>query len=190
MAKNTYKNIIKNSMKLFAEMGYDASSMSKIAEKSGVSKSDLYHHFKNKEDLLIKTCEYAWMNTTAKELFGIDGLNRGNFQKELIKRGERYIKGLRKDIVRKKLAMALMPVMIRNQNIMKKLMPTADIVLNLASELIDKGIKQGAVSKRINKKLIVQEMFMMLDAIEMYIAFDVPFDLEGIWEDFIYKSIR
>lgn len=45
---------------LFAEHGFDAVSMSMIAQRAGISKANIYHHFKTKSDLylavLVQAC--------------------------------------------------------------------------------------------------------------------------------------
>lgn len=51
--KTSKKEIILESAKnLFAEKGYDVASMDEIALQSGVPKSLIYYHYKNKEKLL------------------------------------------------------------------------------------------------------------------------------------------
>ena len=37
---------------LFAEQGYDKTSLREIAERLGVTKAALYYHFKSKEDIV------------------------------------------------------------------------------------------------------------------------------------------
>ena len=44
--------ILESSLKLFAEHGYDATSISQIAEHAGVSKGLIYNYFDSKLDLL------------------------------------------------------------------------------------------------------------------------------------------
>jgi TetR/AcrR family transcriptional regulator len=44
---------------LFAELGFDAVSMSEIAERAGVSKANIFHHFKTKKDLYIEVVRSA-----------------------------------------------------------------------------------------------------------------------------------
>ena len=39
-------------LELFAEQGYDATSLREIAERLGVTKAALYYHFKSKEDIV------------------------------------------------------------------------------------------------------------------------------------------
>ena len=48
---DTKNNILKESLKLFAQSGYKAISISNIAEKLGLTKGALYKHYKNKQDI-------------------------------------------------------------------------------------------------------------------------------------------
>jgi len=46
------EDILVSAKRLFSEKGYDATSMDEIALQTGVPKSLIYYHFKNKEELL------------------------------------------------------------------------------------------------------------------------------------------
>ncbi len=48
---NTKEEILKTALKLFAQNGYEATSVSDIAEKIGISKGALYKHYHNKRDI-------------------------------------------------------------------------------------------------------------------------------------------
>lgn len=52
MTGNTKEYILKESLHLFSEKGYEASSVSDIAGRLSMSKSALYKHYKNKRDIL------------------------------------------------------------------------------------------------------------------------------------------
>jgi AcrR family transcriptional regulator len=47
--------LFKATIKLVNEIGFDSSSVSKIASEAGVSPSTIYVYYKNKEDLLVST---------------------------------------------------------------------------------------------------------------------------------------
>ena len=47
----TKRKIFETSMKLFAEKGYDATSIEDITESVGVAKGTLYYHFTSKEEI-------------------------------------------------------------------------------------------------------------------------------------------
>ena len=48
---NGIDTIFKTAEKLFSEKSFSSVSMDQIAQKSGMSKGNLYHHFESKEDL-------------------------------------------------------------------------------------------------------------------------------------------
>lgn len=51
--------------KLFAQKGFDAVSMSTIAGLASTSKPNIYHHFKNKQDLYLAVMKTAVLRTSA-----------------------------------------------------------------------------------------------------------------------------
>lgn len=48
----TKRRIFNTALKLFAEKGYDSTSIEEITAVSGVAKGTLYYHFSNKEEIL------------------------------------------------------------------------------------------------------------------------------------------
>jgi AcrR family transcriptional regulator len=51
--------ILQVAVSLFIEQGYDATSVAQLADRLGVTKSALYHHFTSKEELLSLALEQA-----------------------------------------------------------------------------------------------------------------------------------
>jgi AcrR family transcriptional regulator len=49
---DTRSRVQKVALELFAEQGYDKTSLREIAERLGVTKAALYYHFKSKEDIV------------------------------------------------------------------------------------------------------------------------------------------
>ena len=49
--KNTKDKILVTALRLFAQDGYEAVSVSKIAGELGITKGALYKHYKNKRDI-------------------------------------------------------------------------------------------------------------------------------------------
>jgi len=60
---------------LFSKRGYDGVSMQQIASDAGISKANIYHHFKSKDLLYLAVLKYALqdMNELLAELQHIDG---------------------------------------------------------------------------------------------------------------------
>ncbi|MFJ9807827.1 TetR/AcrR family transcriptional regulator [Streptomyces sp. NPDC101158] len=54
---NTRQRIQDVALELFAEQGYETTSLREIAERLDVTKAALYYHFKTKEDILVSIFE-------------------------------------------------------------------------------------------------------------------------------------
>ncbi|MFW6388329.1 MAG: TetR/AcrR family transcriptional regulator [Desulfohalobiaceae bacterium] len=55
----TAQEVLNEAHELFYEKGYERASMREIAERVGISKAAMYHHFANKEEILYKICLQA-----------------------------------------------------------------------------------------------------------------------------------
>jgi len=74
---DTRRRIQDVALKLFAEQGYEKTSLREIAERLDVTKAALYYHFKTKEDILISITDdltepvdalIAWAQTQPRSL--------------------------------------------------------------------------------------------------------------------------
>lgn len=54
--KDTAAEILKAARQLFYEKSYEAASTREISARVGISKAALYHHFRNKEEILFRIC--------------------------------------------------------------------------------------------------------------------------------------
>ena len=50
----TRQRIVAAAVALFAEQGFDATSVNQVVARAGVAKGALYHHFDSKDDLLYE----------------------------------------------------------------------------------------------------------------------------------------
>ena len=64
--------ILRRSAKLFAQNGYDRTSMAEVAEASGVSKALLYHYYVGKESLLFDIL-HAHLQDVMDAVRAVDG---------------------------------------------------------------------------------------------------------------------
>ncbi|MGD9226985.1 MAG: TetR/AcrR family transcriptional regulator [Desulfobacterales bacterium] len=74
--ENTRVRIINSAKKLFAEQGYQKTTIVDISKQAGVSEAALYEYFQGKEDLLL-TIPDLWVSELLKDLdeqlFGVQG---------------------------------------------------------------------------------------------------------------------
>jgi AcrR family transcriptional regulator len=67
---DTRQDILDTALELFADQGYDKTSLREIAEHIGVTKAALYYHFPSKEDILLALVEpiLTMQNTVVEAL--------------------------------------------------------------------------------------------------------------------------
>lgn len=70
----TRERIVAAAVSLFAERGFDATSVNQVVARAGVAKGALYHHFESKDDLLYE----VYRELVDRQLAGLIGiLGRG-----------------------------------------------------------------------------------------------------------------
>ena len=55
---DTKENIVKTALQLFLQNGYEKTSLNHIAREVGITKPAIYHHFKNKDELIHQVLSY------------------------------------------------------------------------------------------------------------------------------------
>lgn len=68
--KDTYETILETAASLFAARGYAAVSMRNVAAAVGVTVANLYHHFRDKEELIRASLSHVF----SKRMSTIEGL--------------------------------------------------------------------------------------------------------------------
>ena len=53
MAAETYDKILSTARRLFVQQGYTATSMRQVAETAGIGKATIYHHFPDKQSIVM-----------------------------------------------------------------------------------------------------------------------------------------
>jgi len=78
--------ILNVAQSLFAQRGYKATSISEIANRVGVSKANIYHHFKSKEHLYQEALKFA-----CEQVFNILNLNSSSDTEQPKIRLQKYV---------------------------------------------------------------------------------------------------
>lgn len=93
--ERTVEQIIEIAIKLFSEKGYDNTSIQDIAEKLGMTKGAIYHHFKSKHEILEVVLKKYFESSSQNSRAFLDDSNfptgkekiseflRGTIQKEI-----------------------------------------------------------------------------------------------------------
>lgn len=141
--KQAIENIITISAKLFAEKGYDKTSMQDIADAVGMSKGGIFHHFNSKEDIFNAVMERQFeqiieiMNQWFDEMHGLTAKEK---LRGLIKRNLMDDKIIKESSNMVSSAIESPQIILAfTQNNVKKLAP-------IIADIIQEGIEDRSIS--------------------------------------------
>ena len=78
---NTREEILEAALDLFAVNGYEATSISQLADAVGIRKASLYSHFANKQDILDTIVETVLKGYADHSIFSTCKLERSGIYK-------------------------------------------------------------------------------------------------------------
>ena len=175
----TKRKIFEASMKLFAEKGYDATSLEEITATVGVAKGTLYYHFSSKEEI------YNFL------------LEEGT--KLLINNIDVKVSKLNNSIDKlRSIALLQLRVITKYQNLItiylsqvwgsdqrnQKCQKYINDYISKINEIVEDGIKKGEL-KEGNSEIIASEIFAFTCAGFMYkIKSDKPIDVKELCIEF------
>lgn len=175
----TKRKIFETSMKLFAEKGYDATSIDEITSAVGVAKGTLYYHFSSKEEIFnflveegMKLLKNSIEIKTSKCDNTIDKLKAISLiQLKTVKKYENLLM-----IV---LSQAL-GTDSRNIFCKNKVIEYIDVVQNI----IEEGQKNGELEK-LDSEIMASELFSLTYSSMIYIRkINKPIDIEKIYHEY------
>lgn len=160
MARNKYpertkEKILDVSFRLFAEKGYDKTSIQDIVNALGMSKGAIYHHFASKEEILEAIGERSFLSRqsdviTDPNMNGLEKLKAyirnefSNYEKQAIDR-------FAKNIIR----IPQFTSMLLENTLTKNAL--------MFEELMNEGIQDGSI--QVTNPKLVSELFMLMSNI-------------------------
>ena len=174
----TKRKIFETSMKLFAEKGYDATSIEDITATVGVAKGTLYYHFSSKEEIFnflveegIKLLQNSIDIKTAKFPNYIDKIKAiVLIQIKIVVKYEDLITILLSQFLGNE---------ARNQKCQKHILE----YVNKIEEIVKEGIKAGEIKKG-NPQAIASEIYGLIFSSLVYKARKEKIDVMKLFKEF------
>ncbi len=160
------EDILKNASEIFAKYGYKKTTMQDIGNKLGMTKSNLYLYFDNKEDLYIKSVSYQltkWKNAV-KEI--VEGFTSAEAKFEILcKKSFEYI---HENTTLKDLAEQDTDIFVTNHD-SDRFIDVNMQAQQILKDIINEGIENGEFRK-VDTDNVAEYMFStyMMFLIKMY----------------------
>ena len=155
---STKEKILDAALTLFAENGYDGTSVEQIANIVGIKAPSLYKHYKGKEDILNALIDSA--EARYEEMFGSEN-NTGNLPQsrdEFIKVTMERISFTMRDPIIRKTRMLLVQEQFRNERISEATTRhQLDGIQRMFAKII-KGMMEKGIVVKDDPKLLAAEL--------------------------------
>ncbi len=183
-----HEKIMSAAERLFAQKGYNGTSMNDIVEASGQSKGAIYNHFKSKERLFLSLLEKQTM-------LGLNQL-KGSFASE-----ETAVEKLRKVLDLTMVNSCDCPSEVGRMQI--EFMIAASRIKSLTSdmknryntihafvrELIDEGINNGEFKSEVDSESLTSLLYAILEGLGLqYATLGIEFDSQRL-KDVLLKVV-
>ncbi|SDI73186.1 TetR/AcrR family transcriptional regulator [Alteribacillus bidgolensis] len=181
----TVDKIKKTALELFAENGYDGTSLSDIAKRVGIKKPSLYNHFDNKEALYFATIEdvfRAYVDYVNESLADIKVKTVKTKLKQALISTAQFLSS--DDIGMMYMRVLMFPPMDLRENIVKRFELWEGETDEIYIQLFEEGIKNNEIQSG-DIQIYLQAFYTLLDGIStdmfIYSKEKVDAKLEAGW---------
>lgn len=162
--QRTRQNIIDVTTRLFAARGYAGTSLDLIAKEAQTSKSSIFWHFENKEDLLFTVVDKAmtqWEVEAGKQI-----LAQEDPPSQLAKLIDEYqeLAINRPDTLRLLLGL-LLETADANENVKRRFQKMYRGYRNSIQMIIDEGLENGSFSRQISGQHLASMILALFDGL-------------------------
>ena len=165
---------------MFAEHGFEKTSMSMIAKALNISKPALYYHFESKEAIIDTLFDELCRSIAFSSFFKLQDYTRENFVERLISDGLHLIGNQQEDVRYSRIMKQYQALSYRNVKYTEKLLEILEGFTTGFAELLQHGATLGAIPGG-DVLVRAQMLNMILDSIDNYINYGFKYDYNAIW---------
>lgn len=186
----TYAKILETAYRLFAEHGFDKTSLSMIAKEVGISKPAIYYYFISKDVLIEVLFDEITKEIDFSKSFSIQDYTKDNFEAKLLADGCRMIEEQRQDEYFPRILNEYMIRGSRNEpKYEQRFYAVTEGFASGFEELLTHGAKLGVVpDERITAK--AHMLTMVIDNIGNFMMIGFKFNYEDIWQEAVKSVLR
>lgn len=187
--EETYGLIINSAYKMFAENGFDKTSLSMIAKEVGISKPAIYYYFDSKEELIDVLFEEICKEIVKQYTLTVDDLTASNFEHYLLTIGFEMIEEQERDVYFNKIFNEYILLATRKNKYMNELNKIQMVCFEDFSKVVNHGVKIGVVDGE-NVESKSNMLVMVIDNIGNFILTGLELDYKAIWEEAVKSVVR
>ncbi len=186
---STYEVILDTGYRLFAEHGFEKTSMAMIAKEVGISKPALYYHFVSKESLIDALLDEICKSIGFSTFFSVRNYTNDNFVALLISDGLRMMEKQKEDPYYSRIMNQYQALGYRNTKYSQRLLDILDGYRAGFTELLHHGASLGSIDGR-DLSIKAQMLTMIMDSIDNFTSFGFEYEYAAIWKNAVLRLVK
>ncbi|TXK84374.1 TetR/AcrR family transcriptional regulator [Paenibacillus sp. N3.4] len=186
---STYADILEIGYRLFAEHGFEKTSMTMIAKELKISKPALYYHFLSKEAIIDVLFDEICKSIGFANFFNIQDYTMDNFVEKLISDGLSLINKQKEDANYSRIMNQYQALGYRDPKYAQKLLEVLGGFTSGFDELLQHGASLGAINAK-DTLIKAQMLNMILDSMDNFMSYGFEYRYAEIWTQAVLSNIK
>jgi len=188
--EQTFQKIIEVAYVMFAEKGFDKTSLAMIAAEVGISKPAIYYYFQSKDQLIAYLFEELYKEIQRDIAVDYKELSPTNFKGELLELGYKSIDAQGKDPYFNKIFNQYVLLAARDESYMKQLVELETSFLTSFVEILQYGVRLRVLEDNPNMEAKAQMLALLYDNIGNFMLTGNQLNYKAIWKEAVDSVIQ
>lgn len=187
--KSTYTDILEISYRLFAEHGFEKTSMSMISKELKMTKPALYYHFPSKQSIINALFDEICTNITFEYFFNTETYTAQNFEQQFITDGLKIVAAQQTDEYYARIMNQYQALGYREVHYAQTLIAILEGFNTGFEKLLHYGASYNIVHSQ-DIALAAQTLTMIIDGMDNFMGYGFHYRYEDIWIKTVQNIIR
>ncbi|MGE7749065.1 TetR/AcrR family transcriptional regulator [Lysinibacillus fusiformis] len=188
--EQTFQKIIEVAYVMFAEKGFEKTSLAMIAAEVGISKPAIYYYFQSKDQLITYLFDELYKVIQQDVAVDYKELSRVNFKEELLELGYKSIEAQGKDPYFNKIFNQYVLLAARDESYKKQLVELETSFLTSFVEVLQYGVELGVLEDTPTIEAKAQMLALVYDNIGNFMLTGNQLDYRAIWKEAVHSVIQ
>ncbi|MFJ7699813.1 TetR/AcrR family transcriptional regulator [Lysinibacillus fusiformis] len=187
--EQTFQKIIEVAYVMFAEKGFEKTSLAMIAAEVGISKPAIYYYFQSKDQLIAHLFDELYKVIQQDVAVDYKELSPANFKEELLDLGYKSIEAQGKDPYFNKIFNQYVLLAARDESYKKQLVELETSFLTSFVEVLQYGVRLGVLEDTPNIEAKAQMLALVYDNIGNFLLTGNQLNYRAIWKEAVHSVI-
>ncbi|AUS86245.1 TetR family transcriptional regulator [Lysinibacillus sp. YS11] len=188
--EQTFHKIIEIAYGMFAENGFEKTSLAMIATEVGISKPAIYYYFQSKDQLIAFIFDELYKEIQHDVAVDYKELSSANFKEELLKLGYKSIEAQDKDPYFNKIFNQYVLLAARDENYKRQLVELETSFLTSFVAILRYGVQLGVLEDTPHIEAKAQMLALVYDNIGNFMLTGNQLNYRAIWKEAVHSVIQ